>query len=65
MTHAPDNTTAKAAHPFETPVAEGVFKSLLWVVLILQVLVFARMYHKLVAALPDRSTQANQHVNVR
>jgi hypothetical protein len=42
-------------HPLETPVAESFFKALLWIVLILQVAVFVKMYQGLVRGLPDRS----------
>ena len=47
-------TQSKVLHPFETPAAEGFFKALLWVVLVLQIAVFARLYARVVAAVPER-----------
>jgi hypothetical protein len=55
-----DSPDAKvAAHPFETPAAEGVFKALLWVVLILQILLFAKAYERLTRNPPDRGHAAH------
>ena len=52
MTNGSPDT--QPVHPFQTPAAEGFFKALLWIVLLLQIAVFARMYNHAVRNLPER-----------
>lgn len=49
-----------AVHPLESPAAEAFFKGLLWAMLILMTLVFARQFNREMVRASQHSAQARE-----